>query len=157
MRSSPPPGDREPRAGPTLDDFVGEAWVACPRCERRALVRFEPTSRRATLSCGPCGHSRSLEVAGLTLGEARDPFFGLPLWLRIPCAGHELWAFNAAHLRFLEQHVSSKDRKRAPRGGSEPRNRLLASRLPRWMQSAANREAVVAAIRKLLRRLEDAT
>jgi hypothetical protein len=36
----------------------------------------------------------------------------------------------------------------------DPRNTLLASRLPRWLKLAANRDAVLRAIAKLERKIE---
>jgi hypothetical protein len=59
-----------------------------------------------------------------------------------------LWAYNAEHLDFLEEYVRASIREREPN-----RNASLASRLPAWLKSAKNREAVLAACAALRRRL----
>ena len=43
-----------------------------------------------------------------------DHFFGLPLWLQTSCCGQVLWAYNEAHLNFLESYVQSRLRERLP-------------------------------------------
>lgn len=70
-----------------------------------------------------------------------DPVFGLDLWLQAPFRGENLWAFNAEHLRFLRDYVRAEHRERVPN-----RNATLASRLPRWMKSAKNRDGLLAVI-----------
>src|SRR5260370_39279346 len=77
-----------------------------------------------------------------------DWYFQLPLWLQTPCAGEILWAFNSAHLSFLESYVPARDRRRLPNV-----NRSAASRLPMWIKSAKNREAVLHAIAILSERI----
>ncbi len=48
---------------------------------------------------------------GFTLNPKRDtpqdPLFRLALWLQTPCGSHVLWAFNYAHLDFLEGYVAA--------------------------------------------------
>jgi hypothetical protein len=150
----------------TLADFGGEALVACPRCSERARVRVrEPgADPRVLLSCPHCGHSRGWEPTSpgvmttsrasavprgqMAFGIAADPFFHLPLWLQAPCCGERLWALNAAHLEWLEGYVGATLRERSP-GEHGWSNRAMASRLPRWMQSAKNRGELLRCIRAL--------
>ncbi len=139
-----------------LADFVDDVLVECPRCGRCARIRcgkpywMEP----ARLACGECGYSRSTDdgVHGPPGGpeDARDPLFGLPLWLRTPCCGHTLWALSSAHLGFLRSYVGARLRERTPN-----RNSALASRLPAWIKRRSNREAVGRAIEKLEARLAE--
>ena len=58
--------------------------------------------------------------------------------------GHTLWAWNLEHLAFLERYIGAELRERS-RGS----NSSLQSRLPAWMTSAKNREAVRRGLAKL--------
>jgi hypothetical protein len=70
-------------------------------------------------------------------------FRGLELWLRTPCEGRVLWAYDAAHLDFLERYVAAGLREQ------EPGNTSLASRLPAWIKSRKNRAAVGRGLKRL--------
>jgi len=134
----------------TIWSFSDEYWVVCPRCSKRALVRPSPGAAR--LICVSCGALRSWRPlarrAGIWQGGT-DPYFNLPLWLKIPCGNELLWACNERHLNFLDEYVRAENRRRTPLVPGGPRNALLESRLPRWMKLARNREAVLAAITKM--------
>ena len=159
-------------ADESLEDFGGESLVVCPRCSGRALVRVRErdASPRVLLSCAGCGHSAGWEATSpgiihsrdpkwfakgqMAFGAPVDPFFHLPLWLRAPCCGETLWAFNAAHLDWLEGYVGAtlRERTQTEHGWS---NQSLASRLPRWMQAAGNRDEILRCIRALRERARD--
>lgn len=151
-----------------VGDFGGEFLVECPRCDGCARVRDrgpDAGARRVVLACSRCGHSAVWEPAhagtftssstswyprgAIGVGAAVDWYFHLPLWLRAPCCGETLWAYNAAHLDFLEGFVGAalRERTRDPELGWS--NRSMASRLPGWMQLAANRRAVLDCIARL--------
>jgi hypothetical protein len=88
------------------------------------------------------------------LGAPFDPWFRQPLWLQTACVGETLWAYNADHLRFLTDLVAADLRTRSivvADGG--PRNRLLESRLPKWMLSRKNRDEVLRRLDALASRL----
>ncbi|HEX2209471.1 MAG TPA: hypothetical protein VHG93_17465 [Longimicrobium sp.] len=152
----------------TLEDFGGECLVLCPRCSRRALVRVRDGDPPVQLTCVHCGHGAGWAPSSpgvvttaaperfpgnVAYGGPVDPYFHLPLWLRTPCRGETLWAYNEAHLRWLEEYVGAELRERSP-GEHGWSNRALASRLPRWMQSAKNRDAVLRCIRTLKEALD---
>ena len=86
------------------------------------------------------------------LGAPYDPWFRQPLWLQTACVGETLWAYNADHLRFLTDLVAADLRTRS-RVDSGPRNRLLESRLPKWMLSRKNRAAVLRGLDAIAARL----
>lgn len=111
----------------------------------------------ATLTCTHCGHIERLETdtSASTRRDAVDGYFGCPLWLQTPCVREVLWANNAEHLDFLEQYVGADLRERA-REMHGWRNTNLASRLPKWMQQAKNRDAVLRGIRTLREKLSRA-
>jgi hypothetical protein len=152
-------------ADEALEDFGGECLVACPRCAERALVRVRGREHAppVVLTCARCGHSQGwapsrpgVVHAGdparfpghVAYGGPVDPYFHLPLWLQAPCCGERLWAFNAAHLEWLEGYVGAALRERAP-GEHGWSNRSMASRLPQWMKAAGNRDEILRCIRVL--------
>ncbi|TNM28533.1 hypothetical protein FH715_17795 [Streptomyces sedi] len=79
------------------------------------------------------------------LGESDDPFFGRPLWLRTPCVGHVLWAYNAAHVEALAAYVGATMRERGP---FSPTSSMIA-RLPEWMKRGRHRAPVLAGLATL--------
>jgi hypothetical protein len=133
--------------GASVYSFDREFLVRCPRCDRRADVRIFELDVR--LTCVHCGASQSRTNRSYSVSvDATDWYFQLPLWLQAPCSGHVLWARNLEHLTFLEEFVDAKLRER-PGHADGYRNRLLASRLPAWLKSAKNRDAVMGALAKL--------
>jgi hypothetical protein len=84
--------------------------------------------------------------------DAGVPPFEARLWLEIECCGGKrLWALNATHLDYLAAYVAETQRERAfpsPSGA-----RQLASKLPKWMKLARNRDEVLRAIDSLRKTL----
>ncbi|MBP8240522.1 MAG: hypothetical protein KAX50_11200 [Saprospiraceae bacterium] len=144
--------------------FAGKVWVACPNCSGKALVLADdffdpnPNIRQARVVCTGCGYNKTMENISkrkdpkqkqgrvLKFGAPLDPYFHLPVWLQADFSGEVLWAYNEEHLDFLEQHVGAKLRER---NGFQHQVKSIGARLPRWMSSAANRDAVLRAIEKL--------
>jgi len=85
-----------------------------------------------------------------TVWDPSQPYLSIPLWLQTRCCGEVLWAFNWQHLAFLEDYVSRTLRKRPHK-----MNTSLQSRLPKWVLSAKNRDAVLRAISRLKLKLPD--
>jgi hypothetical protein len=158
-------GGRFVDRGRTIYDFGERFLVRCPRCSRRAEV-FAPqgdTDLHAPrrVSCVACGYTRpwtgdetsstnfdhhhaSGSSRGICVGGPFDWYFGLSVWLQTPCCGHVLWAYNAEHLSFLRRYVGAEVRERAVL-----RNASLASRLPKWIKSAKNRDEVLRGVDRL--------
>lgn len=158
----------EPRTKHTyrksIYDFAREVLVVCPKCAGKALVRAEDFNTpkyeisEVKVVCTGCGFNKTLENLSkrqdphqkrgniLIFGSPVDPFFHLPVWLQADFSGEILWAYNMAHLDFLAEHVGASLRER---NGFKFRVRSIGARLPRWMTSAGNREAVLKAIEKL--------
>ena len=154
MTAKPP--KKAPKAPQTIEDFIDKVLVVCPRCAKMATVTATSKPIRARLACKHCGFAKSREASSYTIGEPEDPYFRLPLWLQAPCATHTLWAYNPDHLAFLKQYVEATDRRR-PAGDFAPlRNKLLASRLPKWMQLAKNRGQIVKTIAMIESKLSSA-
>lgn len=150
------PTKRAPKAPHTIEDFIEKILVVCPRCSNMATVKSTAGLRRARLACGRCGLARSQAVGSYTVGEAADPYFHLPLWLQASCSAHTLWAYNSDHLAFLKQYVEATDRRRPVRSPMDPLNKLLASRLPRWMKLSKNRDQIVKVIAVIESKLAEA-
>ncbi|GCE31181.1 hypothetical protein KDA_66650 [Dictyobacter alpinus] len=161
-------------SGQTLEDFADTMYVCCPKCHKRAYVkrmatdeemilangaddsgseRFKRSFSSRKLSCLHCSYTRIWR--GNTRGGRGqyDWYFGLPLWLQIPCCGNILWAFNEEHLRFLERYVMAEQRLKFSAGG-QIRNTTMASRLPAWIKSAKNRDEILKGIARLKKLLE---
>ena len=175
----PTPGLPARFRDPALDlsAFAELVLVHCPRCARHASIQRYPTphpdavaswsdrvfgARR--LVCRTCGHVATWphgrpEVRWHT--DGRDPFFGLPLWLRASCCGSTLWADNGDQLRVLRRWIGATHRER---GSSPPANvgargdpwesETWLERLPGWVTSRKHRGEVIRTIDGLLRRAE---
>lgn len=146
----------------TLYDFADEVLVVCPACESCAMVRPEPGSldglarpRRWSaprrLTCISCGLHRHQTERGTLFGAPLDPYFRLPLWLRVPAVGHVVWAFNADHLDHLRRFVAAELRERPydPTAVSAS----LVERLPSWFGHASHRAELSRAFAALAERL----
>jgi hypothetical protein len=149
----------------TVYDLGGEFLVRCPRCGGRARVASlgvdpsRPTHWIARCTCLQCGYQRERPSGTAVIHQDVDWYFGLPLWLRTPCRGHTLWAYNAQHLAFLDDYVRATFREAPSVDGmagadGQARNRTLASRLPRWIKSGRHREDILAGIERLKRLLD---
>jgi hypothetical protein len=141
-----------------LSELAKDVLVECPNCERQALVNtngetvYRADKIKVRVVCGHCGYNKELERIWVRnkqfiLGEAIDPFFHLPLWLKIELGDHLLWAYNYEHLRFIEEHIAAKLRER--NGFEHHKSRSIGARLPRWMTAAKRREEMLRAIEKL--------
>jgi len=160
--------------GQYLHEFADKFLIVCPKCAEQAEVllaenvAFNPANHlflSRKLICSNCGYNRkkaspkggtsilfsNVKDAGgyVVIGGAFDWYFQEPLWLQIECSGKTLWAYNAAHLEFIETYVAAKLRRRIPN-----KNSSLASRLPQWMKSAKNRDEILKAIGKLKTKAE---
>ncbi len=152
--------------GEGIYDFGDEFLIVCPRCASMAKVlplgNFGMLSRRKLIcsNCGYCkptnmmknsGRTASIEFSNqkntksyIVIGGAFDWYFREPLWLQTECCSEMLWAYNKAHLEFIENYVAAKLRARTPNV-----NKSLASCLPQWIKSAKNRDEILKAINKL--------
>jgi len=132
--------------GETLGDVSAEVLAVCPACSACARI----TRERGV--CPSCAWTRECPRDRALWGVPNDPYLGLPLWLTTPVGDETLWAFNAGHLDLLDAYVSATLRERvADRAGF-----TLVERLPPWLKSAKNRDAVRAGIARLRERLAEA-
>ena len=89
------------------------------------------------------------------IGGAHDPYLRLPLQLQTRTRHGVLYAYNAAHLDWIEAFVAAPLRERRIDRGMA--NRSIASRLPTWIKAAKNRDDVLRALGRLRRCLAEAT
>ena len=146
-----------------LSAFINEIMVVCPNCKSKATVKSKPENRADTrLICTVCGLSKNWkgnasvycyshkwdEIDGILMGQPVDCYFKLPLWYTIDIKGNTLFAYNLEHLQFLRDFVEDKLRERRQNeyGWS---NQSLGSRLPKWLQSAKNRNVIIKKIDEL--------
>lgn len=142
-------------------DFTKKVDVVCPRCEKKALVigsdLYIPTEEqeeKMRFSCTACGHAiKYTETPKMLVyvnsrGKPKysrvlyrnspiDPFFGFNLWYRIEANEGMLWAYNLEHLEVIEAYIADTVR---DRNGLSNQNNSIASRLPKWVSAAKNRE-----------------
>jgi hypothetical protein len=122
--------------------------IRCPHCHKCALIRstsYSDSKRKWTADCfcSHCVKEWPFRPGGHAIHDSQ-PHRYIPLWLQTNCCEEILWAFNQKHLEFLEKYVSQALRKRPHNF-----NGSLQSRLPKWILSAKNREAVLRGIKCL--------
>ena len=122
------------------------SWVDVSKESMAAASSSGSKKEHVVVYCQQCKTKNLIRVKwrGLRLGLPFDPYFGLPVALQTSCCGETLWAYNEAHLSFLESFVAADLRQR-----DGHLNQSLVSRLPKWMKKAGNRDAVRRAIARL--------
>lgn len=136
-----------------LADFQAEVWVNCPQCNQRATAKADYERRQVRLFCMHCGYSkeRSTEMTAFGIkGNWTVPahdYFDAQLWLQRPFKNEVFWAFNLAHLEYLEQYIAARLREHKDRS-----HFTLLEKLPRFYHEAKNREALLKTIALLKRK-----
>lgn len=140
-------------------DYLDDIVVTCPKCAATGrivpcgvarghpkIAAFAP--RR--FQCSGCNHRAESRGGIVSFGtDGRDPYLRLPLRLQARTRYGMLYAYNAAHLDWIEAFVAAPLReRRIPVGRA---NRSIASRLPVWVKAAKNREDVLRALARMRR------
>lgn len=155
--------------GRTLRAYFDCILVRCPRCDARATVTRSGPDDGGTedatgeaaderpfgtfrLQCGSCTHRaeaapNAYAILNAVKGVLVDPFFRAPLLLQTDTRLGTVFAHNEQHLDWLAQFVSADLRERTHLEGRA--NTSMASRLPRWMKLAKNRDTILQAIARL--------
>jgi hypothetical protein len=154
-----PSANRSQDDGRTLRAYFDRVLVRCPRCDRLAIVgnieAWGTAENRPygtyRLQCESCTHRAEIAPTWYVFGNVRgrtvDPFFQAPLFLQRDTRLGTVFAYNEAHLEWLEQFIRADLRERTHLDGHA--NSSMASRLPRWMKLAKNRDAMISAIDQL--------
>ncbi|EKB51122.1 hypothetical protein [Cecembia lonarensis] len=133
-----------------LSDFEKEVWVKCPKCEAMATCTVDFEIKRAKLVCLHCGNNQQKSTVYAKNGSwevAAHVYFEAELWLSSNFRGNHLFAYNKAHLEYLEKYIAADLR--------ENKNRnffTMLEKLPKWMQLAKNREMLLKQIAVLKRK-----
>jgi len=130
----------------------------CPDCGARIERHMDNVKERQeeiAVRCDECENTQSYKPRFISYecgypdsGLPSDPYYNLPLWMHLELKGNVLWAYNYRHLDYLKSYVSAGLRERKPHGVYWM---TMLERLPDWMKSAKNREAVLKGFDKLLR------
>jgi hypothetical protein len=141
--------------------YLDVILVTCPKCASAGQVLPSGVSRAypkvpafapRRFSCAASLHRAESHGGILTFGtDGRDPYLRLPLRLQARTRHGMLYAYNSAHLDWIEAFVAAPLRERRVESGSA--NRSIASRLPPWVKSAKNREEVLRAVARMRRGL----
>jgi hypothetical protein len=149
--------------GRTLRLYFDRVLVRCPRCDRRATVQNIEAAGTAEdrphgtyrLQCESCGHRSDTAPTWFVFGNLRghtvDPFFRAPLLLQLDTRLGTVFAYNEQHLDWLVRFVSAELRERTHLEGHATSS--MASRLPRWIKLAKNRDDLLRAFEKLRAKL----
>lgn len=131
----------------TLSDFYDEVCVVCPGCAKKALAKTDRENKTARLFCSHCEYNKTASTAFGTNGNlimAASAYFDAKIWYQATFKNEVLWACNLAHLTYLQSYIASGIRE------NKDRNRFtLVEKLPKFMQIAKNREALLKLIYKL--------
>src|SRR6476646_1591745 len=145
--------------GICLEEFAQNILVRCPKCHAPIPSCSSDRGSSWRIACTHCSYTKvayrdSRRQQSMPWWQedwwaehrkysgAIDPVFGLPLWLQISCCGQILWAYNHAHLDFLEHYVQATIRERQ---GTKGNHHGIAIRLPRWIKLAKNRQPILKA------------
>ena len=143
--------------GKWLGPVIGLAKARCPICGFKWLKRElhlrrlnNRASQSVSIACPSCEQATKVRVQWTMerFGSPVDPVAGLPLWLKVPCCGQTLWAYNGEHLSRLRAYVSASLRERTAN-----KHWSMFNRLPQWMTVGKNREAVLSSINRLEKKL----
>jgi NMD protein affecting ribosome stability and mRNA decay len=143
--------------GRDISSFGNNIMVVCPNCTKRGLVfnNYNTPHEKHRFVCHSCGLNKKrdmhAEIDWRLIGH--DPYFSLSLWLKTEYSGNILCAYNEEHLKYLENYISAKHRQHMPDDNGGWQNQSLASRLPKWMSAADNRESLLQTINKLRKTL----
>ena len=116
-----------------LSDFYTEVLVLCPSCQSKANAKLNKEAKKAELICVNCGYNQSKKtetnIAGVNanIEMAAHEYFGAELWLKAPFKNNFFFAYNYAHLDYLERFIAAHIREHKNRTGF-----TLLEKLPKF-------------------------
>lgn len=132
----------------SLSDFDKEVWVVCPSCTCKAIAMVNDVNKIARLFCIGCGYNKEVSMMinqHTELKIAAYVYFDVSLWLQLPFRSKEVFfAYNAAHLAYLEQYIAAGIREHKDRT-----HFTMLEKLPKFYHDAKNRAPLLKLIRKL--------
>jgi hypothetical protein len=124
--------------------FCGHAWSVAPR--RLAAGARPPQHIKAR--CPQCARETRANASiapGSAGSEPTDPYLGLPLLLVTQTRFGALWCYNEAHLAFLKNYVTARQRRRT----AQTTHHSMFVRLPAWIKFAKNRAEILKALDRI--------
>lgn len=133
--------------GKVLSDFYSEVWVVCPACAKKALAKVNIETNTVRLYCLNCGYNKEISTKlspNATIMMAAHDYFGASLWLQSSFKNDVFFAYNGAHLDYLERYISANLREHNDRS-----HFTLLEKLPKFYHEAKNRPRLLKIIAKL--------
>lgn len=128
--------------------------IYCPDCGVRNTIErknLNVAPQSIEIQCSHCNNKHSYkpsistkEVKTDNKGLKADPMFNYPLWRQTTVCGNLFWAYNCDHLEEMKLYVEADLRER-----NSAYLMTMVARLPKFIQSAKNRDKILAAIDKL--------
>ena len=131
----------------TISDFRYEFWVECVHCGNKAIIKIDSEKDTRRIACTNCGFNSEERDGAHWKGystKISPSLFGCELWFTAPFRNEIFYALNPEHLDYLEKYIASGIRENPDRTGF-----TMVEKLPRYMQIAKNREALLKLIAKL--------
>ncbi len=129
---------------------------ACKYCGfslRRDLKRENqdtPGDPRLSVTCSSCDRSQDVTVdwhPTIESTEARDPYFGAPLYLTRALTVGKIYAYNQEHAKLMLDFISSKQ---GDTVGDCPFFKSLFTVVPAWIKCGKHRSSVIRALRSMV-------
>jgi hypothetical protein len=124
--------------------------VVCAKCQKKAKATVHFEEKKAKLICSHCGFYESKSTLLTYLGStghfqtSANSYFDVELWYAASFKSDFFFAYNEAHLLYLEQYIGAKLREHKDRS-----HFTLLEKLPKFYHEAKNREALLKLIEKL--------
>lgn len=133
-----------------LTHFQKEVAIVCPKCQKKAIANVNYENKKAKLTCSYCGYHEIKNTLMMHLGHTAHfeapacDYFDVELWYYASFKNDIFFAYNEAHLLYLEQYIGSKLREHKDRS-----HFTLLEKLPKLYHEAKNREPLLKLIDKL--------
>lgn len=128
-------------------DFYKEVLVVCPKCSKKAIATVNFEAKNAKLFCENCFYSQNSTTEfrkNGTIEVAANRYFQADLWLITSFKNDIFFAYNYAHLDYLERYISATLREHKDRT-----HFTILEKLPKFYHDAKNRTGLLKIIAKL--------
>jgi DNA-directed RNA polymerase subunit RPC12/RpoP len=138
------------------DVLLKRSCDTCGKLIEKKIPNNKEEVTEITIPCPHCGTTRTYKprnerhVLYYRSDGKTDPAFNLSLWFQCDIRGHLFWAYNRAHLNEIEKYVAADLRER-----SRWTRMTMVERMPKFVKEAKNRDLLLRAIAKLLRKEEE--
>lgn len=130
-------------------DYQAFVNIPCGNCGSSMVFSSKPVkqiSPNICLTCTTCKQERAYEPKWFRYKKdhAKDPYFGLDIYLQIAVKNHTLWLYNVKHLQYLRDYVAATLRE------DDNRHKYsMITNLPQWVKSAKNRDLILKKLHSL--------